>query len=151
MARMHAKTRGKSSSNRPYLTSNPDWVPLEKEEIEETIVRLAGEGLSTAEIGTRLRDQYGVPNVKLATGKSVTTILKEKGFKFDLPEDLENLMRKAVIMNAHLTEHRKDKHNRRGLQLVESKIRRLVKYYKKKGVLPEDWRYSVETAQLLIK
>ncbi|TLZ91208.1 MAG: 30S ribosomal protein S15, partial [Methanobacteriota archaeon] len=82
MARLHAHRKGKSGSTRPYLKANPEWVGMEKAEIEETIVRLYQEGLSTASIGVRLRDAYGVPNVRLATGRSVTQILSSKGTKF---------------------------------------------------------------------
>ncbi len=40
---------------------------------------------------------------------------------------------------------------KRGLMLTVSKIRALEKYYKKKGKLPMQWRYSAETAALLAK
>jgi small subunit ribosomal protein S15 len=33
---------------------------------------------------------------------------------------------------------------------VESKIHRLVKYYKSKGVLSQDWKYSLEAASQLV-
>src|SRR3989338_2145164 len=38
----------------------------------------------------------------------------------------------------------------RGLQLTESKIKRLVKYYKANGKLPQNWKYDREQAKLLI-
>lgn len=151
MARMHARKRGKSSSKRPLKTKNPKWVPAGKKEIEEVILKLAGQGLSTAEIGARLRDQYAVPSVKLATGKSLTQILRDKKITFDIPEDLANLMRKAVSVNNHLKKNPKDVHNRRGLELIEAKIRRLVRYYQGKGLLSAQWRYSRETAELQVK
>ncbi|MBC7119946.1 MAG: 30S ribosomal protein S15, partial [Methanobacteriaceae archaeon] len=71
--------------------------------------------------------------------------------KLEYPEDLINLMKKAVNIREHLKEHPKDLHSRRGLQLVESKIRRLVKYYVRKGVLPEGWKYDPEKAALIVK
>ena len=67
MARIHAHRKGKSGSTRPYLKANPEWVGMEKAEIEETIVRLHQEGLSTASIGVRLRDAYGDDMVQLFT------------------------------------------------------------------------------------
>lgn len=151
MARMHAKRKGKSGSTRPLLKASPSWVPLEATEIEETIVRLHGEGLTTAQIGVRLRDAYGVPNVRLATGKSLLEILRARGVRIDLPEDLSALMKRAVQVQGHLREHRKDLSNRRGLQLIESKIRRLSRYYKEQGVLPADWDYSLKLAELQVK
>lgn len=151
MARMHAKKRGKSSSTRPHRTENPKWVRQKPKEVEELVVKYAKEGLSSALVGLRLRDQHGIPNVNLATGKSVTQILRENNLQPSLPEDLANLMRKAVQLNAHLKSNPKDLHNKRGLQLVESKIRRILKYYKRTGVMPEDWKYSIETAELQVK
>ena len=151
MARLHAKRKGKSGSTRPFLKTAPEWIPLEKAEVEETVLRLHQEGLSTAAIGIRLRDAYGVPSVRLATGKSMTQILREKNVKFATPEDLASLIRRAASLQPHFQEHKKDLSNKRGLQLIESKIRRLSKYYKKEGILPADWDYSAKLAELQVK
>ena len=151
MARIHAHRKGKSGSTRPFLKTNPEWVGMEKAEIEETIVRLHQEGLSTASIGVRLRDAYGVPNVHHATGRSVTEILSSKGTKFTLPEDLASLIKRAASLQTHLKDHRKDLSNRRGLELIEARIRRLSRYYKSRGVLPADWDFSLKLAELQVK
>jgi len=149
MARMHARKRGKSGSDRPFLTENPDWVEKDSDEIEDIVVKLYQEGKSTSEIGVALRDQYGVPNIKLATGKKVTEILEDNDLREDLPEDLINLMGRAVNLYEHMEMNPKDTINKRGLRLIESKIRRLAKYYQKEGVLPEGWKYSREKAEML--
>ena len=115
------------------------------------MVRYSKEGMSSAMIGLRLRDQHGVPNVRLAAGKSITQILGDNKLAAPMPEDLANLMRKAVQLNAHLKSNPKDLHNKRGLHLIESKIRRISKYYIKTGVMPEDWKYSIDTAELQVK
>lgn len=151
MARMHARTKGKSCSKRPLISESPAWVTLSATEIEDIIVKMAKDGNGSAKIGLVLRDQYGVPNVKLATGKSVTAIMKEKGVASALPEDLANLMRRAIDLNVHLKENRGDISNTRGLLLIEAKIRRLERYYKDNGVLPADWKYSLNTAELMLK
>ncbi|KYK26424.1 MAG: 30S ribosomal protein S15 [Candidatus Proteinoplasmatales archaeon SG8-5] len=148
MARMHARRKGKSSSKRPFTTKIPEWVPLKKAEIEELIVKLATEGNTSASIGLILRDQYGVPDVKLATGKSIHQIMSEKGMASALPEDLTALLRKVTELDAHLKRNPRDTHNKRSLQLIEAKIRRLERYYKEKGVLPEGWKYTLEGAEL---
>jgi small subunit ribosomal protein S15 len=145
---MHSKRKGRSSSRRPNISENPEWVPLEAAEIEEKIVQMANEGVAAPLIGLRLRDQFGVPDVVLATGKSVTQILKARSVKPALPEDLAALMRRAVELNVHVVENPKDLHNKRGLQLIEAKIRRLVKYYRQNKVLPEGWTYSLSTAEI---
>jgi small subunit ribosomal protein S15 len=151
MARMHRRRKGKASSKRPPADRPPEWVSLKPEEVEKLVLKLHQEGLQTAQIGIRLRDQYGIPSVKLITGKSMTRILQEHGVKMDLPEDLRNLMKKAVRLESHLREHRKDLHNRRSLELIEAKIRRLARYYKREGVLPEDWEYSRKAAEIQVR
>ena len=151
MARMHARRKGKSCSKRPLITENPAWVTLSATEIEDIIVKMAKDGNNSAKIGLVLRDQYGVPDVKLATGKTITAIMKEKGVAPALPEDLANLMRRAIDLNVHLKENRGDISNRRGLMLIEAKIRRLERYYKANKVLPADWKYSLNTAELMLK
>ncbi|MFO7991151.1 MAG: 30S ribosomal protein S15 [Thermoplasmata archaeon] len=149
MARMHARKRGKSGSDRPVVKENPEWVEADTNKVTELVVKLAKQGKSSSEIGIVLRDQYAIPDQKLITGKSVTEIMKEEGVYPDLPEDLLDLMEKAVNLHEHVERHRKDVSNKRGLQLIESKIRRLVKYYIREGVLPEGWKYSRERAEML--
>ncbi len=151
MGRMHARRKGRSGSRKPLRIEKPEWVDMSEEEIVNKILELAKEGYSQAMIGTILRDQYGVPDVKLMTGKSIGKILEGHGMASSLPEDLMALMKKAVKINAHLQNHPRDLGNRRGLQLVEAKIRRLVKYYKRVGKLPADWKYSLKEAELLVK
>ncbi len=151
MARMHARKKGKSSSKKPYVTENPKWVTQKPNEIEKLVMELHNEGNTPAMIGLRLRDQYAIPNVKLATGKSITTILRENDVQASFPEDLTNLMKKAINLYAHLRDNPRDKHNLRGVHLIEAKIRRLTRYYKSTGVLPEDWNYSPAKAELEIK
>ena len=93
MARMHARRKGKSGSKHPLVSESPAWVPLTATEIEGQIVKMAKDGNNSAKIGLILRDQYGVPDVKLATGKSITAIMKENNVMSSLPEDLSNLTR----------------------------------------------------------
>jgi len=124
---------------------------MSKKDIEALIVKLNSEGMSSAMIGTRLRDQYGVPSIKLATGKSIIQILKDNKVKIELPEDLNSLLKRVSILQKHLRENPKDLHNQRGLHLMEARIRRLVKYYQKKGEIPKTWRYSSEAVKLQAK
>ncbi len=124
---------------------------MEKAEVEDTIFRLHQEGLSAAAIGVRLRDGFGVPSVRLATGRSLLEILRSKGAKFAVPEDLAGLIKRAASLQTHLKEHGSDLSNKRGLQLIEAKIRRLSRYYKEHGVLPADWDYSSRVSELQVK
>ena len=151
MAKMHARRRGKSASAKPLVTESPEWVTMSKEEIEQMVVKLAKEGMTASKIGLVLRDNYAVPSVRLATGKTMYEILQEKGMKPEIPDDLMALMRRAINVKDHMQENKKDMANNRNLQLIESKIRRLVKYYKRNEVLPQTWEYSLKNAELLLE
>lgn len=150
MARIYARRRGQSGSVRPYRKEAPEWSNTDVAAIEKVIVDLKKEGVSSARIGLVLRDRYGVPDVKLATGKRIGQIIREKGLEGEIPEDLRNLMIKALGLRKHLVENKKDVHNKRQMQLTESKIRRLVRYYVGSGKLPKNWVYKPETAEILL-
>ena len=151
MARMHARKRGKSGSTRPIIKAKPDWVEVDKKEVETLVVKLAKEGKAASEIGRILRDSHGIPRVKEVVGRTIGAILKENKAAPDYPEDLLSLIKKAIFLRKHLDKNPKDVHNKRGLTLIESKIKRLQKYYKRKKVLPQDWYYKPEEAALLVK
>ena len=150
MARMHARRRGKSGSVRPHRDDPPAWSTTDAAEIERLVIDLNKKEKSSAEIGTILRDQYAVPDVKLATGRRVVEILEANGLGTEIPEDLRNLIVKALGMRKHLAENRKDVHNKRQLNLTEAKVRRLVKYYVGTKKLPAGWVYKPETAEILL-
>ena len=149
MARMHARKRGRSGSKKPSR-KRTDWVGYGPKEIEELIVKLSKEDKTPSEIGMILRDTYGIPSVKDVTGKKIGYFLKKNNLAYEMPEDLRNLIKKAVNLRKHLETHKKDIHNRRSLVLIESKIRRLVKYYKNTKRLSQDWRYEPENVRLMI-
>jgi len=151
MARMYSGKKGKSRSHKPPIRIVPRWFEMKKEEIEKLVIDLANKGYSSAMIGTILRDQYGVPDVKTIVGKSITQIMKENNLYPQYPEELLNLLRKAVNLHDHLQKHKKDKTSKKGMENLVSKIRRLIKYYKKKKVLPEDFKLDVEKARLIIE
>ncbi|GLI45708.1 MULTISPECIES: 30S ribosomal protein S15 [Methanoculleus] len=150
MARMYARRRGTAGSVRPYRKEAPEWSNTDTAEIEKIVVELRKDGMSSSQIGLALRDRYGVPDVKLATGKRVNEILREKGLESEIPEDLRNLMQKALGLRKHLAENKKDVHNARQLQITESKVRRLGRYYVKSGRMPKGWTYKPETAEILL-
>ena len=150
MAKLHSRKGGSSRSRPPMVTKAPEWSDVSKEELEKTIMKLHDTGMSPSRIGLTLRDQYGVPNAKLVIGNSITGFLKDNNALGDIPEDLTNLMRKALHVRKHIKSNKKDVHNKRALQLTENKIRRMVKYYHDSGRLAPEWTYSPETAEILI-
>ena len=150
MAKMHSRKGGSSRSRPPMVTKAPEWSDVSKEELEKTIMKLHDTGMSPSRIGLTLRDQYGVPNGKLVIGTSITGCLRDNNALAYIPEDLTNLMRKALHVRKHIKANKKDVHNKRALQLTENKIRRMAKYYHDSGRLAPDWTYSPETAEILI-
>jgi small subunit ribosomal protein S15 len=124
---------------------------MDKEELVEEITKLAGTGASSAQIGAVLRDTHAVTRVRLLTGQSMMSLLKEQNLAPQLPEDLSSLLRRVVHLQQHLAKHPYDLANKRGLNLIESRIRRLAKYYKQRKILPADWHYSAETAALQVE
>lgn len=151
MSRMHSRKKGKSGSKRPYGKKQPKWVEYSLSELEALTVKLAKKGETSSNIGVILRDQYGIPNVKQITKKRVTQMLEGKKIKKELPEDLMNLIKKAVKLVDHQATNPRDTTAKRGAQLTESKIKRLVKYYVREGRIPLDWEYNLEKAKLLVK
>jgi len=151
MARMHSRKKGRAGSKRPSTKTIPKWVRYKKEEIEKIVIKLAKEGNSTSKVGSILRDQFGVPSVKLITGKTISQILKEEKIYPKYPEDILNLLKKSVNLRDHLEKNKSDSNSKRGLELLESKIRRLGKYYIRKKVLPPEWKYEPEKAKLLVQ
>lgn len=151
MARMHNPGRGKSGSTKPFIDTAPDWSLTDAKEIESLILTLAEDGHSTATIGSILRDQHAVPDVKLATGKRISAILAENDVTPAYPEDMMNLMRKGLRLIDHLEGNRKDLHNRRQLDLCESRIRRLARYYQGQGMIDSDWAYKRDQLRLIVE
>jgi small subunit ribosomal protein S15 len=148
MARIHAHTRGKSHSTRPASPTPPSWIDMTSDDVSSLVISLSKEGLSPSEIGLNLRDYHSIPLVKHVTGKSITQLLSEGDLKKELPEDLERLVEKAIGLQRHIRNHNTDHRNVRSLELIEAKIHRISKYYKRTGKLPRDWKYSAVIAQL---
>ena len=141
--------KGKAHSTRPVGKRPPGWAKYTPEEVESLVIKLAREGNNSSRIGVVLRDQYGIPLIKPITGKSIVEIMREGELAPSIPEDLEVLLKKASRLVVHLEKSKKDKYNVRALQNVEAKIHKLAKYYKREGVLPEDWKHEAKTASLV--
>ncbi len=153
MARMHTRRKGQSGSKRPSTLRIPEWLSEDRNAawVESKVVELAKAGNSPSMIGMILRDQYGIPLVKVITGKSILKILQENELVRSVPEDLRNMIARATRMRRHLEENKKDFVSKRSLQLIESKIHRLSKYYRRKRVLPADWKYSPDQAAIYLR
>ncbi|MAG91385.1 30S ribosomal protein S15 [Candidatus Woesearchaeota archaeon] len=142
MARMHSRKRGKHGSKKPAKKTAPSWIRYKAKEVELLIAKLSKDGKSTSQIGILLRDTYGIPNVHALCGKSVSAILKEKKIVPEVPENLTAMFRRFAAIKKHLETNKHDETAARGLHLAESKINRLVKYYKRTGRLEETWKFD---------
>ncbi|MDR2967374.1 MAG: 30S ribosomal protein S15 [Methanobacteriaceae archaeon] len=129
----------------------PEWIAYSNEEVEELVLKFRKEGKTTSAIGIILRDQYGIPSVRAVTGEKITAILKRNDQIEEYPEDIMNLIKKAVNIRDHLKENPKDLHTKRGLEIIEARIRKLGAYYVNKNQLAEGWRYDPQKAALLVK
>ncbi len=146
---MHARKKGKSGSTRPIAPTDQKWVKFKPKEVEQLVLKVAKQGNPSSKIGLILRDSYGIADVKEITGKKISVILKDNDLYSKYPEDLQNLIKRSIEIRKHLDSNKKDRVSKRGLQLINSKIRRLEKYYKVKGVLGPD--YSRKQAELSIR
>jgi len=145
---MHTHRHGKSHSIRPAVLKEPSWISQSPKEVEDLVIKYAKEGLSPSQIGIKLRDQYSIPQVKPITKKNLVEILEENKLNPELPEDLDNIVKKAVGLQKHLKSNKSDRRNVRSLELIEAKVHRLSTYYKKIGRIPQNWKYKSVVAQL---
>jgi len=150
MGRMHSGGKGISGSALPYRRSPPSWLKVSKSEVVDHIAKLAKKGLTPSQIGVILRDSHGIAQVRSVTGNKIVRILKALGLAPQIPEDMYHLIKKAVSIRKHLERNRKDKDAKFRLILVESRIHRLSRYYKRAKQLPPTWRYESATASALV-
>ena len=120
MGRLHTHNHGKSHSIRPIDPKKPAWITQSPAEIEEMIVKYSKDGMTSSQIGIKLRDQHAIPLVKPIIKKSISQVLEENKLTPEIPEDLNNIVLKAVNLQKHLKENKSDSRNVRSLELIEA-------------------------------
>eukprot|EP00474_Spongospora_subterranea_P008385 CRZ08843.1 hypothetical protein [Spongospora subterranea] len=150
MGRMHSKGKGISRSALPYRKSPPSWCKTDSDTVKNEITKYAKKGMTPSQIGVLLRDSQGIPQVRSITGQKILRILKVLGMAPEIPEDLYHLIKKAVNVRRHLEKNRKDTDSKFRLILIESRIHRLARYYKKKRALVPNWKYNSATASTMV-
>jgi small subunit ribosomal protein S13e len=115
------------------------------------VAKFAKKGMMPSQIGVLLRDQHGLAQVRSVTGNKVLRMLKAQGLAPELPEDLYHMIKKAVAMRKHLDANRKDKDAKFHLILVESRIHRLSRYYRKTKKVAPNFKYESATASALVQ
>lgn len=136
---MHSKGKGISGSTAPYVRESPEWVEANVDEIESKIVAYAKKGLTLSEIGTILRDEYQIGNMKFFSGRKLLMVLMKNNLAPQIPEDLAALIKKAISIRKHLESNKQDIDSKYRLILVESRISRISRYYKTKKIIPANW------------
>ncbi len=129
----------------------PSWAPYKGKEVEKLIIKYAKAGKSASQIGMILRDSYGINSVKALTEKTITKVLGENQLQKKLPEDMISLIKKMIAIKQHREKNKQDKTALRGLQLTQSKINRLTKYYKRTKLLPADWALDTERLKMYLE
>ena len=148
MGRLHTHNHGKAHSIRPIESKFSLWVKQDTKEIEDLVIKYTKDGLTPSQIGIKLRDQHAIPLVKPIINKTISDVLDQNDLKSEIPEDLNNIVIKAVGLQKHLKSNKNDRRNVRSLELIEAKVHRLSMYYKKIGRIPENWKYKSVIAQL---
>jgi len=106
----------------------PIWLKYTEEEVKAIIQKLAGQGLTSEKIGLALRDQYGIPRVKIY-GIKIKGVLEEKN-QFKEPT-IENLQKKLDKVIEHYKKNKQDKNAERSLIITKAKIKKREDYIKK--------------------
>jgi len=148
MGRLHTHNHGKAHSIRPIESKFSSWVKQDPKEIEDLVIKYSKDGYTPSQIGIKLRDQHAIPLVKPIINKTISDILDQNDLKSEIPEDLNNIVTKAVGLQKHLKSNKNDRRNIRSLELIEAKVHRLSVYYKKIGRIPKNWKYKSVIAQL---
>lgn len=140
MGRMHSFGKGKSCSMKPFTTVAPTFLTHTVGEIEQYVLASAKRGIAPSVIGKALRDCYGVGNAEDIFGVSLLKFLKNNNAAPSMPEDLTALMTRASEIRLHLQIHKKDNDAKYRLNLINSRLHRLLRYHKEKGNVPKSFK-----------
>merc|ERR1711974_342983 len=145
--------KGIAGSAIPYKRTPASWVkndPKSVANIIDTACKLAKKGWHPSKIGIYLRDSEGIAQFSSFTGSKILRVLRANGLAPSIPEDLYHLIKKAVAVRKHLERNRPDKDSKFRLILIESRIHRLSRYYKRTKKLAPNWKYDSHTASALV-
>jgi small subunit ribosomal protein S15 len=118
---------------RTKKSDKPAWLKYSEEEVKSIIQKLANKGLTSEKIGLVLRDQYGIPKVKLY-GLKIKKVIEEKldeQHKFEEPT-LINLNKRAEKISKHYEKNKGDKKAQRSLTIIKANLKKRKDYLTKK-------------------
>ena len=108
----------------------PVWLKYSEDEVKAIIIKLANKGLTSEKIGLTLRDQYGIPKVKLFNLK-IRKVLQEQN-KFEDPS-VKNLNLKLENVIKHYSKNKQDKKAERSLIITRAKLKKRKDYNTRKA------------------
>ncbi len=106
----------------------PVWLKYTKEEVKAIILKLANKGLTSEKIGLVLRDEYGIPKVKLYNLKIKHVLDEHKKF---VEPTLINLENKVKKLSNHRNNNKQDQKAKRSLIIAEAKLKKTREYHLK--------------------
>jgi small subunit ribosomal protein S15 len=121
---------------------------ISKEQINDIIKELWNKGYTPSQIGKELKEKYNINVKEILNKKLVKYATKELNLKQEIPEDLLYLFKKINVMLKHLELHKKDIVTKKKLEELESRVKSLIKYYKKNKKLPQTFEYSRDIAKM---
>lgn len=87
------------------MTEKADWTKAKPSEVEKIIVDLGKEGVDPEKIGLILRDQHGIPKVKLLGLRVKKVLAKNKIF---IDSEKNNLVKKIEKLGKHSEKNHHD-------------------------------------------
>lgn len=111
------------------ILEKPVWLKYTEEEVKAIILKLANKGLTSEKIGLVLRDQYGIPKVKIYNIK-IKKVLEEHK-KYQDPNVL-NLIANTERIEAHYLKNKQDKKSHRSLIISKAKLKKREDYIVRK-------------------
>lgn len=106
-------------------TEKPVWLKYTEEEVKGIIIKLGNKGMTAEKIGLTLRDQYGIPRVKLY-GFKIKEVLKEKD-KYEDP-NVHNLKKSLDKIINHYKKNKGDKKAERSLIITRAQLKKREEY-----------------------
>jgi len=103
------------------------WIKEKPETIKEKIIELAKQNIPTEKIGLTLRDEHGIPKVKIF-GLRISQVLKEAGMYKD--SEYENALRKEETLKKHVLKNKHDYKAQRTIVQNRGKINKIRKKIK---------------------
>lgn len=106
-------------------SEKPVWLKYTAEEVQGIILKLGNKGMTAEKIGLALRDQYGIPKVKLY-GIKIKQVLDEKE-KYKDP-NVHNLKKNLDRIIGHYKKNKGDKKAEHSLIITKAKLKKREDY-----------------------